>query len=61
MECSDITSRSLGFRAPSSHFMNTQNQSLQNFSFNHSRTDEYVQLKGMFNRCNIGSINVVLK
>ena len=67
MECSDIISQtqSLSFRVPSSHFMNTQSQSRQNFPANQRRADEYVQLKvcsiSVFNSCNIGSIiNFVL-
>ena len=65
MECSDIISRSLNFRAPLSHVRNTQNRSLQNFPFNQCREEDYVQrdvqLQGMFNNCNIGSVNVVLE
>ena len=61
MECSDIISRSLHFSAPSSHFMNTQvSLTVQNFPVN-KRTDNYVQLQGMFSSCDIGSVNVVLK
>ena len=60
MDCSDIISRSLSFSSPSSHFKNTQS-SVQNFPINQRRTDEYFQLHGMVNSCNIGSVNVVLK
>ena len=61
MECPDMISWSLNFRASSSHLVNTYNTSLQNFPFNQRRADEYVQLKGMFNNCIIGSTGCVKK
>ena len=63
-ECSDIISRNLNFRAPLTNVINAQDQSVQNFPFNQRRAEDYlqrdVQLQGMFNSCNIGSVNVVL-
>ena len=61
MKCSNIILPSLNFRVPFSHFMNTQSQPRQDFPVNQMRADVYVQLQGMFNSCNIGSTNVILK
>ena len=68
MECSNIISRSLNFRAPLSHVRNTQNRSLQNFPFNQCREEDYVQrdvqLQGMqyrfCERCSGKSLNELL-
>ena len=39
--------------------MNTQSQSRKNYPVDQRKADEYGQLQGKFNSCNIGSIDVV--